>query len=202
MQNHEESLSNDNMSPTATALLDLLTTRASAIKLTEPGPSPEQVSMILKAAVTAADHGRVRPWRFVIIEGDGRKRLGNLLADAQRDADPNLSETLLEQTRAKALRAPTIVALVCKMDKTSRVPVIEQQLAVAAAGAHLMLAAKALGFGSNWKTGSSAYHPIVRNGLGFGEDAAVIGFFYIGTEPKASPLARASTEDVVQYWTN
>src|SRR3546814_10363340 len=89
-----------------------------------------------------------------------------------------------------------------RMDRASRVPVIEQQLAVGGAGAHRMLAAKALGFGSSWKTGSSAYHRIVRNGLGFGEDATVIGFFYVGTEPKPSPLARASTEDVVQYWTD
>src|SRR3546814_11493139 len=78
------------------------------------------------------------------------------------------------------------------MDKTHKVPVIEQQYAAAAAGAHLMLAAKALGFGSNWKTGAPAYHPIVRNGLGFGDDVAIIGFFYIGTEPKPSPLQRAS----------
>src|SRR3546814_17845731 len=63
-----------------------------------------------------------------------------------------------------------------------------------------MLAAKALGFGSNWKTGAPAYHPIVRNGLGFGDDVAIIGFFYIGTEPKPSPLQRASIDSVVRYW--
>src|SRR3546814_2707896 len=67
--------------------------------------------------------------------------------------------------------------------------------AAAAAGAHLMLAAKALGFGSNWKTGAPAYHPIVRNGLGFGDDVAIICFIYIGTEPKPSPLHRARSEE-------
>ncbi|ARR55183.1 nitroreductase [Rhizorhabdus wittichii DC-6] len=180
--------------------MDLLTKRASAIKLTEPGPSAEQLSSILKAAVSAADHGRLRPWRMVVIQGEGRKRLGDLLAEAQREANPEISEAQLDQARAKAMRAPTIVALLCEVDDTSKVPAIEQQFAVAAAGAHLMLATRALGFGSTWKTGSAAYHPIVRKGLGCSEDGTVIGFFYIGTEPKPSPLARASTEAVVRYW--
>ena len=198
--NREDILSIETLSRAPTAFIDLLTERASAIKLAEPGPSPEQLSAMLKAAVSAADHGRIRPWRFVVIEGEARKRFGNLLAEAHRDANPECTEEQLDQVRAKALRAPTIVALLCKMDKTHKVPVIEQQYAAAAAGAHLMLAAKALGFGSNWKTGAPAYHPIVRNGLGFGDDVAIVGFFYIGTEPKPSPLQRASIDSVVQYW--
>src|SRR3546814_9241007 len=81
---------------------------------------------MLKAAVSAPDHGRVRPWRFVVIEGEARKRFGNLLAEAHRDANPECTEEKLDQVRAKALRAPTIVALLCQMDKTHKVPVIEQ----------------------------------------------------------------------------
>src|SRR3546814_19536909 len=148
---------------------------------------------MLKAAVSAPDHGRVRPWRFVVIEGEARKRFGNLLAEAHRDANPECTEEKLDQVRAKALRAPTIVALLCQMDKTHKVPVIEQQYAGAAAGAHLMLAAKALGFGSNWKTGAPAYHPNVRKGQWFVEDVAIIGFFNIVPEQKIHPLPLAST---------
>lgn len=188
------------LSAAPTALIDLLTERASAIKLAEPGPSPEQLSAMLKAAVSAADHGRVRPWRFVVIQGEARKRFGQLLAAAHRDAEPECTEEQLEQARAKALRAPLIIVLLCKTDKTHKVPAIEQQFAAAAAGAHLMLAAKALGFGSNWKTGAPAYNPLVRIGLGFSDDTAVVGFFHIGTEPKPSPLQRASIDSVVEYW--
>lgn len=56
--------------------------------------------------------------------------------------------------------------------------------------------------GSNWKAGAAAYYPIVRECLGCSEDGSVIGFFYIGTEPKPSPLPRASTESVVRYWSD
>ncbi|WP_176489124.1 nitroreductase family protein [Rhizorhabdus dicambivorans] len=192
----------DTPSSAPATLIDLLTTRASAIKLVEPGPSEEQLASILKAAVSAADHGRLRPWRFVVIRGDGRRRFGDLLARVQQDADPAASETQLESARAKAMRAPVIIALLCEADPASKVPVIEQQFAAAAAGAHLMLSAKALGFGSNWKTGSAAYHPIVREGLGCGRDGSIIGFFYIGTEPKPSPLARAPIESVVRHWSD
>lgn len=180
--------------------IDLLIQRASALKLTEPGPTQEQVEIILKAAVTAADHGRIRPWRFVVMRGEGRKRLGDLMADAQRAIQPEISEEALEKVRAKAMRAPLVIALVCQANTTHKVPLIEQQLATGAAGAHLMLAAKALGFGSSWKTGTPAYDPAVRTGLGFGPDDSVVGFFYIGTELQTSPLARASIESVVQYW--
>ena len=198
--NYEGNLSIDNSSPDESSSIDLLMHRASAIKLAEPGPTQEQIDSILKAAVTAADHGRIRPWRFVVMQGEGRKRLGDLMAEAQRAAKAEISQEELEKTRGKAMRAPVVIALACKADTAHKVPVIEQQLAVAAAGAHLMLAAKALGFGSNWKTGSAAYHPIVLTGLGLTAEDSIIGFFYIGTEPQPSPLSRASIEGVVEHW--
>jgi len=180
--------------------IDLLLSRASALKLTEPGPSQEQIETMLKAAVTAADHGRLRPWRFVVMQGEGRRRLGDLLAEVQGTIKPGISSEDLEKARDKALRAPLVIALVCQANPAHKVPVLEQQFAAAGAGAQLMLAAKALGFGSNWRTGAAADHPVMREGLGFGPQDAIIGFFYIGSEPKASPLPRASTEAVVQYW--
>src|SRR3546814_13202889 len=109
-----------------------------------------------------------------------------LLAEAHRDANPECTEEKLDQVRAKALRAPTIVALLCQMDKTHKVPVIEQQYDAAAAGAHLMLAATALGFRPNWKTCAPDYNPIVRIGLVLGAAVALIGFFYIVNEPTPS----------------
>lgn len=187
----------DNAAPLA-----LLKGRASAIRLAEPGPSREQVLEMLEAAITVADHGRIRPWRFVVIQGKGRQRFGDLMAEAQKIAKPHLSEGELEKVRAKAFRAPVIVVLLCQAATGHKVPVIEQQMAVAAAGAHLMLAARALGFGSNWKTGAPAYEPVVREGLGFGDDTSIIGFFYIGTEPQPSPLSRATIGSAVQYWWN
>src|SRR3546814_17682290 len=123
--NREDILSIETLSRAPTAFIDLLTERASAIKLAEPGPSPEQLSAMLKAAVSAPDHGRVRPWRFVVIEGEARKRFGNLLDEAHRDTNPECTEEKLDQVRAKALRAPTLEDMLCPMEKKDRHIVVE-----------------------------------------------------------------------------
>lgn len=187
------------MSDVSPAILDLLLRRASALQFAEPGPSDAELQQILSAAVTAADHGRLRPWRFVIFEGSGRERLGDLMAEQVRADKPDAEDKDLAKARAKALRAPTVIALLCKPTVGHKVPVVEQQAAVAAAGAHLMLAANALGFGAAWKTGAAAHHPAVRAGLGLEGDDTIVGLFYIGSEPTASPLPRATLESVVQY---
>lgn len=134
------------------------------------------------------------------MEGDGRLRLGRLLAASQARAKPNQSPESLEKAQLKALRAPVVIAVVCKGNPDHKVPLVEQQLAVGAATAQLMLAAKALGFGSSWKTGSPAYDPLLIEGLGFSSADSVIGFIYIGTETEASPARRATIEGVVEYW--
>jgi len=187
------------MSVLSPASLDLLLTRSSAVQFAEPGPTDEQLQQILAASVTAADHGRLRPWRFIVFEGSGRERLGDLMAALVRADKPDADAKDLEKASAKALRAPTVVALICKPTIGHKVPVIEQHAAVAAAGAHLMLAAKALGFGAAWKTGAAAYHPVMREGLGLDDADAIVGLFYIGAERQPSPLPRATLESVVEY---
>lgn len=180
--------------------LKFLLNRASALSLSDPGPTQEQIELMLRAAVTAADHGRIRPWRFIVMRGDGRKRLGALMAEAERAQNENASNEILEKKRAKALRAPVVIAVLCKPDADHKVPVIEQQYAVAAACQQLMLAAKAVGFGASWKTGAVAYDPAVRAGFGLGGDDSIIGFIYIGAESQTSPLPRATPDAVAQYW--
>ena len=195
-----QSMSSDAVSPPPPASLDLLMHRASAVRFSEQGPTQAQLEQMLAAAVTAADHGRLRPWRFIVMQGRARERLGDLMAEQVRTDNPEASEKELEKARAKALRAPLVIALVCKPKIGHKVPVVEQQSAAAAAGAHLMLAANALGFGAAWKTGAAAYHPCVRSGLGLADDDMIIGFFHISSDTHPSPLARANTDSVVEYW--
>ena len=95
--------------------LDLLLTRESALKLDAPAPSEADLDKMFQSAVRAPDHGRLRPWRFVVIEGDKRARLGDLMADAMRNRDPNVSEDMLVRERAKPLRAPTIVVAAARV---------------------------------------------------------------------------------------
>ena len=180
--------------------LDLLVTRASSARFVEPGPTAAQVTQMLQAAVTAADHGRLRPWRFVIMQSDGREKLGALMAEHARAGKPDASEQELESARAKALRAPLVIALISKPTVDHKVPVIEQHFATAAAGAQLMLAANALGFGAAWKTGAASRHPTVRSGFGLEEQDMIVGFFYIGTNAQPMPLPRATIDAVVEYW--
>ena len=86
--------------------LDLLMTRESALKLDAPAPSEADLDKMFASAVRAPDHGRLRPWRFVVIEGDKRVRLGELMADAMRNREPDVSEDMLKsrarQTDARA----------------------------------------------------------------------------------------------------
>lgn len=186
--------------PRNEAALNLLLTRASAARFEAPAPTRAEIDLMLRAAVTAADHGRIRPWRFIVMEGEGRKRLSNLMVEAMRARNPNVSEEELAKEGSKALRPPVLIALIANPDRNHKIPVVEQEQAVAAAGAHLMLAANALGYGCAWKSGAAAHDPAVVRGLGFGEGDSIVGFFFIGSEPKGSPLPRATIDDVVQFW--
>jgi nitroreductase len=181
--------------------IDLLLGRSSAAQLVEPAPTAAEVETMLQASVTAPDHGRIRPWRFVVMRGQGRARLGTLMADALRASNAGVSESEMERERAKPLRAPLVISLAAQPNLAHKVPGIEQVFAATAAGAQLMLAANALGYGAAWRTGGAAHNVLVRRGLGLTDDASIIGFFYIGTEaPGGLRLPRAAITSVVKYW--
>ncbi len=179
--------------------IDLLLSRRSARTLTEPAPDAASLELILESAVRAPDHGRLRPWRFLIVRGEGRARFGGLLADHLRRAQPQSSAEALERERAKALRAPLIVVVAAHIAPGARIPEIEQVLAAGAAAEAMMLAAVALGFNAMWKTGAAAYDPQVRQALGFAAEDALVGFLYLGTEGEApKPAAAAQWRDLVR----
>jgi len=181
--------------------LDLLMTRESAMKLDSPAPSAEDLDRMFASAVRAPDHGRLRPWRFVVIEGDKRERFGALMAEAMHRRDPGASEEMLSRERAKALRAPTIVAAAAHVQKGHRIPEVEQIAAAAAATQNIMLAAHAMGYGAMWKTGEPAYDPAVKTALGLDAEDEIVGFLYLGTNTGgSSPAARPAARDQVTVW--
>src|SRR5471032_3130074 len=102
------------ISPAGDAIEAILS-RASAITLKEPGPSAEHLKTMLLAGTRAPDHGKLQPWRFVIIEGEARDRFGDVMAETLKSRDPEVADSELERERAKAFRAPTIVAAVAKI---------------------------------------------------------------------------------------
>jgi nitroreductase len=173
--------------------LTAIRTRASASKLAEPGPTPEQLDLILKMGMRAPDHGRLSPWRFVVIEGDARATFGQAMADIRR-RPPEPTERELERESEKAMRAPTIVAVAAHITNPERIPPIEQILAAGAATQNMMLAAHAMGLGAMWKTGTAAYDTEIKTMLGLEQDDHIVAFLYLGTPLGFAPARRDSLE--------
>ena len=181
--------------------LQALHSRTSVPRLSDPAPSDEVLSNIYKAAFRAADHGILRPWRFLVIRAESRERLGDLFAQAARADNAAISPEKLESTRQKPLRAPLILVTVSSLKEHPKVPAFEQELSAAAATQNMLVAAHAQGVGAMWRTGAMAYHPLVMQGLGLAGHEKIIGFLYLGTI--AGPtrnLAVPNVDDFFQEW--
>lgn len=181
--------------------IDALLTRRSARALAEPAPDQGTLELIFASAVHAPDHGRLRPWRFVVVRGAAREQLGEVFAEHALRSRPQLTAEALQRERAKALRAPLIVVVAARCNPAVKIPVIEQTLSAGAAAHAMMLAAFALGFNAMWKTGGPAYDERVKQALGLEAGDAIVGFLYLGTE--TSPPAQAESRewrDLVREW--
>jgi nitroreductase len=182
--------------------IDALLTRRSARALGEPPPDSSALELIFSAAARAPDHGRLRPWRFVVVRGAARERFGALLADQLRRMHPQSGEESLQRERLKAFRAPLIVVVAAHCDPAVKIPVIEQTLSAGAAAHAMMLAAFVLGFNAMWKTGAAAYDPTLKQALGLEPDDAIVGFLYLGTESgERAPAASTEWRDRVRELT-
>lgn len=167
--------------------LQLLLERRSHAKLMAPAPMGEARSNLFRAATNVPDHGRLRPWRFVTAEGDGLLRLGELLAQAERERGGDLAA--IERARLLPLRAPLVVMVIAQLRPHDKVPEWEQLAAAACAAHALQMAAFAQGFGAIWRTGHFAAAPAVRQGVGLASQEQLVGFLYVGTpqEPPPTP---------------
>ncbi len=179
--------------------LDSLVTRQSAKTYGASAPSREHLAQVLQAAGRAPDHGRLRPWRFMLIEGEQRRKFGDLLAASALRRVPGLSEGDLQRERDKALRAPLIIVTACRVVPGTKVPAIEQLMAAGAATQNILLALHALGYVAAWKTGEAAYDAEVKKALGFAADDHIVGFVYTGGGMGATfaPGKPASVQDAM-----
>jgi len=179
--------------------LEALNTRATAKTYGQTAPSREHLAIVLQAAVRAPDHGRLRPWRFMLIEGGQRQKLGELLAASALRRIPGLSAGDLQRERDKALRAPLIIVVACRIVPGTKIPAIEQILAAGAAAQNILLALHALGYAAAWKTGEAAYDTEVKKALGFAADDHLVGFIYTGSGADATFAAgkAASVQDAM-----
>lgn len=182
--------------------LEALTTRVSPKELGEPAPDDAALGTIFAAALRAPDHGRLRPWRFILIRGEGRKRLGELFESSLLRREPKAGAELLDRERQRALRAPLIVVVAAHFTPAAKVPDAEQLLSAAAAAQNIMVACHALGFAAMWKTGEPAYDAGVKEALGLDTQDGIAGFLYIGTPLKGMPKQPAPLDpaNFVRSW--
>ena len=185
-----------------TDTLSLLHTRRSGKPrdMIAPGPDSGQLEAILRAAIRVPDHGKLAPWRFVIIGSDQRDALAALLTAAYRAEKPEAGRLELESMEQMARQAPALVIALSKPVPHSKIPAWEQELSAGAACMNLLTAAHASGFVGSWLTGWPTYSETVRNA--FGEsDERIAGFIFIGSPGR--PLderPRPDFERVVRHW--
>lgn len=181
--------------------LDALLNRVSVPRLVEPAPDTAQREMLFRAALRAPDHGQLRPWRFLTVEGPARERMGELFADAVQVADAQASPEALSKARGMPLRAPLLVVVIACVQAHPKVPAIEQVIAAGCAAHGMLLAAHAQGIGAFWRTGDMAYNAHVGKGLGLAEGEQIIAYMYLGTPVRE--LRRApelALEPFVSAW--
>ncbi|HTU59051.1 MAG TPA: nitroreductase [Polyangiales bacterium] len=181
--------------------IELLRTRASNGKLTEPAPDADTLRFALEAAARAPDHAGLRPWRVHLVRGEARDKLGALMAEAARKQNPNLSAEDYDKTRKKALRAPLIIVVSAAVQDNPKVPAIEQVLAAGAAAQNILLALFARGYSAMWRTGGPAYDEDVKRAFGLRAEDALVAFIYAGTPKQPAPdMHRPSPDDFARDW--
>ena len=166
-------------------LFAAIQTRSSAGRLAEPGPSSRQLDQLLQAAAMAPDHGRLKPWRLIVLKDATREAFAVAAAEAKRAQLPGMTTEQLTSEREKLGRSPVIVVIGCAVNRDqTKVPEIEQVAAVGAAAQNLFLAAHDLGYGVMWKTGAAAYDPAVKATVGLRPDDHIVAIMHLGTRLK------------------
>lgn len=166
-------------------VINWIKSRRSIGNLTIPAPKRDQIEAAIACAMTAPDHKKLQPWRFIVTEGQKRHDFGRALlaaaqAKAQREGQ-ELDERTVEKTLKMPLRAPMIITVVTRMQYHEKVPPFEQLLSTGAAVQNLILALKAQGFSTVWRTGPLANEPVVKSYFNVGSEDYVTAFVYVGS---------------------
>lgn len=181
--------------------LSLLLTRRSAKprEMVAPGPSADELATILTAAARVPDHGKLAPWRFVVVAADRRERLAEVLVAALAAEKPDAGAMEIEAARGFAHQAPVLV-VVLSSPKPMPIPVWEQQLSAGAACMQLLNAAHALGYVGGWLTTWAAFSPAVLAAFGTAEER-IAGFVFLGSPGKpVEERPRPDMAAVVSDW--
>ena len=166
--------------------------------LGQPGPTGAEIDTLLTVAARVPDHGKLAPWRFIVIEGDARERMGDILVKAFLADQPDADAEKVATERGRFAQAPLVVAVVSRVTPHVKIPDWEQVLSAGAVCMNLLNAATALGYGAVWLTGWAAYDRRILDALGLGADERIAGFIHIGTaQERPADRARPELSDIV-----
>jgi nitroreductase len=149
-------------------------------KVKEDAVPRELIEKLLDAAVQAPNHYKVRPWRFIVLTGQARHRLGDAMFASLQERHPQFPQEAFHKAHATPFQAPVVIAVGVDKPSEPKVLEIENICAVAAAVENMLLAAHALGLGAKWRTGEWARDAKVKEFLGLDSDQHLIGFIYVG----------------------
>jgi nitroreductase len=181
-------------------ILEAIKTRHSVGKVKADALPRDVIEKLLDAGNRAPNHYKVRPWRFIVLTGNARNKLGDVMAASFADRNPDLPPEALDKTRALPLRAPVLIVIGVDKPSEAKVLEVENISAASAAGQNILLAAHALGLGAQWRTGDWAHDPKVKEFLGLAEDQHIAGFIYVGyPESQSESVLRPSVEDRVVW---
>ncbi|MWC31288.1 nitroreductase family protein [Paenibacillus sp. MMS18-CY102] len=162
------------------------------------------IEQLIEAATWAPNHHGTEPWKFIVMAGDGRQTLGeayaSIAAGSLQDMEGKALEDRLDKERAKALRAPVVIAVVCTPSDSPRVTAIEELAAAHTAVQNLLLTAHALGLGAVWRSGDPMYHPLMHDAFGLSESEKLVALVYIGYPDLVPPAGKRQAAASKTVW--
>jgi len=183
--------------------LELLKTRRSVkpMELQGPGPSASELDTLLRIATRVPDHGKLAPWRFIVFNGEARRKAGEKIAAVFRAGNPSATPEQIDFERNRLARAPLVIAVISRAGPHAKIPEWEQQLSSGASAMSLVFAAHAMGYAASWITEWYAYDPRVLDALGLAPNEKITGFVHIGRPVKApEDRARPDLAAVVSHY--
>ncbi|MDQ0301269.1 nitroreductase family protein [Ancylobacter polymorphus] len=190
--------------PASPEMLERLESRRSSPLrgLVEPGPTEDELRRLLALASRVPDHGRLCPWRFIVLAGEARGALGQRLDALYAQQNPEVPPAKADMWTQYLRRAPVTVVLVSRPDPSAKVPEWNQILSAGAAGMALTVGAAAMGFATQWLLKWPGRDPGAAALLGVGSGERVAGFIHIGRPARITEdRPRPALDDVVSYWT-
>lgn len=187
---------------TGEVVLAAIRNRRSVGKMTLDVPDRGLIERILEAGTWAPNHHLTEPWRFFVLQGDARNRLGAVMGSvaASRERTDEARQAVAERAASKPLRAPWVIAIAVEPAESTTVPEIEELAAGCAAAQNILLAAEALGLAAIWRSGWVTFEPEITAFFGLSSRAKMLGFIYVGYAAMEPPARGRSPLDEVTTW--